>query len=254
MSSTSRLAGRRRFLLRILPASALLATAPAGADWWGRARDAFGGLTGNGESDDLSQGERIDALREALSIATRNATAELGRYNGFWGNPEVRIPLPGLVQTTRDTLDRFGAAGPVDDLHERMNRAAEDAAPQARELFLDAIDDLTLDEAREIIQGPDDAATRHFETRMSDPLAARMEPVIDEALRESGAISAYNDLLAEAEDIPFVADIAFDPVDHVLGYAMTGLFDTLAEEEAQLRADPVGRGTELLERVFGGGE
>ncbi|OOC10752.1 MULTISPECIES: DUF4197 domain-containing protein [Thioalkalivibrio] len=254
MSSTSRLAGRRRFLFRLLPATALLAAAPAGADWWERGREALGSLTGGDNGSALSQDERIDALREALSIATRNATGELARHDGFWGNPEVRIPLPGLVQSTRDTLDRFGAAGPVDDLHERMNRAAEDAAPQARELFLDAIEDLTLDEAREIIRGPDDAATRHFETRMSDPLAARMEPVIDEALRESGAISAYNDLLAEVEDIPFVADIAFDPVDHVLGYAMSGLFDTLAKEEAALRADPVGRGTELLERVFGGGE
>ncbi len=246
--------GRRRFLFRLLPGTLLLAAAPAGADWWDRGREALGDLTGNGDGGDLSQGDRIDALREALSIATRNATAELGRHDGFWANPEVRIPLPGLVRSTRDTLDRFGAAGPVDDLHQRMNRAAEDAAPQARELFLDAIEDLTLDEAREIIQGPDDAATRHFETRMSDPLAARMEPVIDEALRESGAISAYNDLLDEAEGIPFIDDIAFDPVDHVLGYAMTGLFDTLAKEEAQLRADPVGRGTELLERVFGGGE
>lgn len=254
MSATSRLASRRRFLLRLLPATALLAATPAGADWWERGREALGGLTGNDNGSGLSQGDRIDALREALSIATRNATSELSQHNGFWGNPEVRIPLPGLIQSTRDTLDRFGAAGPVDELHERMNRAAEDAAPEARGLFLDAIEDLSLDEAREIIRGPDDAATRHFETRMSDPLAARMEPVIDEALRESGAISAYNDLLEEAEGIPFVADIAFDPVEHVLDHAMSGLFDTLAQEEAALRDDPIGRGSELLERVFGGRE
>lgn len=242
---------RRRFLLRALPVAPLLVVAPASADLLERGREILGTLTDSDNGSALSSSDRIEALRETLIIATRNATGQLAQHNGFYGNPDVRIPLPGVLQSTRDTLERFGAAGPVDHLHERLNRAAEDAAPQARELFLEAIEDLTLEDARAIIQGPDDAATRHFQTRMSDPLAARMRPIIDAALNESGAIRAYNNVLTEVEDLPFVPDVAFEPTEHVVEHAMAGLFDTLAQEEAALRADPVGHGSELLKRVFG---
>ena len=133
----------------------------------------------------------------------------------------------------------------------RLNRAAETATPKAKKLFWDAISQMTLDDVNRIYEGPDDAATRYFQGKMSDPLAKEMGPVVNESLSEVGAIKSYDNVMGRYEQIPFVPDVKANISDYVVEKGMDGIFHYLAKEEAAIRNNPVKRTTELLQKVFG---
>jgi hypothetical protein len=191
------------------------------------------------------------ALAEALVVGARRTAERLGRPDGFLGDPEVRVPLPGPVAAARSALALVGLAGLADDLEVRLNRAAERAMPVAGELLVEAVRALSFRDAVGIVGGPDDAATRHLEREVGDELAARMRPVVDDALAQAGAVRAFEALAGRYADLPFVAGLRADLTGHVLAYAQRGLFAYLGEEEARIREDPAARTTELLRRVFG---
>ena len=140
----------------------------------------------------------------------------------------------------------------ADDLELRLNRAAEAAAPEAKELFFQAIGEMSFEDVQQIYSGPDDAATRYFQDKMTPALAERMQPVVDRSLADVGAIQSYDTMMKQYESVPFVPDAKADLNDYVVDKAMDGIFHYVAIEEAAIRNDPAARTTELLQQVFGG--
>ncbi|WP_018141880.1 DUF4197 domain-containing protein [Thioalkalivibrio sp. ALJ7] len=247
----ARITRRRMLALLLAPGLGLVSPASARADWWRFGQDMFMSLiTRRPDLSGLSTAELIEAVHEALVIATHAASETLSRRNGFYGNPDVRIPLPEVLATTRRSLGRLGMAAPLGALEERMNRAAEDAAWEAREPFIRAIFALDLEDARSILLGPEDAATRYLEQEMRPRLTEAMRPAVENSLGTVDALSTYGEIESQMRDIPFLANVRLDLVGHVLEHTMDGLFHALSEEEARLRVDPFGRGTDVFQRVF----
>ncbi|MEM7403882.1 MAG: DUF4197 domain-containing protein [Pseudomonadota bacterium] len=216
--------------------------------------DLLKGLTGGGgigTASALADDDIIAGLKEALKVGTGSVTGQLGAQDGFNGDPAIRIPLPDSLKSVRKALKPFGMDGLLTDLETRLNRAAEDATPRAKQVFWDAIAAMTLDDARRIYDGPDDAATRYFQSKMSNPLASAWRPVVDRSLADVGAVQAYDNALGEYAKLPFVPDAKADLTEYVIEKGLSGVFHYLAKEEAAIRNNPVKRSTELLQRVFG---
>ena len=193
------------------------------------------------------------ALTEALVVGTERVVAQLGMPGGFLDDPKARIPLPGALERAQGALRMAGMSGLVDDLEVRMNRAAEQATPLAKDLIIGAICDLSFEDAMGILKGPEDSATRYLERRTAEPLAQQMRPIVDGALADAGAVQALESVAGEYRSLPFVGGaLDVDLTGHVVGYAEEAIFGYLAREEAAIRSDPAARTTELLRSVFGG--
>ncbi len=217
-------------------------------------KDLLKGLTTGGAGrDSLTENEIGRGLRSALEVATRAVVEQLGRTDGFNADPAIHIPLPDTMKRVQSTLRRFGMAGLLDDLELRLNRAAEQATPKARQLFFDAITRMTMDDVRAVLAGPDDAATRYFQRAMSDPLAAEMRPIVDRTLAEAGAIAAYDRAMGQYRAIPLVPDVKADLTRHVVDLGLQGIFHYVATEEAAIRKNPIKRTSAILKKVFGAG-
>jgi hypothetical protein len=245
-----------RFLLKlVIPICiALVAASHSGvqAGWLDEGKKFLEGFSGGQSgSEALSNDEIAAGLKEALRIGTDRVVGQLGVINGFNTDPSVHIPLPDSLKTVQSTLSKLGMSGIMDDLELRLNRAAEAATPKAKKLFLDSIQDMTLEDVRRIYEGPDDAATRYFQAKMSEPLAGEMMPIVSDSLSEVGAIKSYDDAMGRYEAIPFVPDVKADLTGYVVDKGMEGIFYYLAKEEAAIRQDPLERTTDLLQKVFG---
>ncbi len=202
-------------------------------------------------SEELSGREIRSGLREALSIGTQRVMTQLGAVDGFNLDPNIHIPLPRSLQRLDSALSRLGFSQLTDNLETGLNRAAEAAAPEAKALFIDTISGMTLDDAKQILIGPDNAATQYFRSRTSDRLSELMRPVIESSLSEVGALQAYDAAVSEYQTLPFVPDVSADLTSYVVERSMDGIFYYLAKEETAIRQDPVKRTTALLRRVFG---
>lgn len=205
------------------------------------------GTGGSGLGSALSAGEIGAGLKEALRQGSERVTALLGRTNGYNGDPDIHIPLPQTLKTAQSALKMAGLSGMADELELKMNRAAEAAAPKARQIFAGALERMTLDDARAILNGPQDSATQYFKRSMTPDLKTAMRPVIDASVAEAGAVKSFEAL---AKGAPMLGDGRALLTDHVLDYALAGLFTYLGREEAAIRADPAKRSTELLRKVF----
>ncbi len=199
----------------------------------------------------LSEGEIARGLKEALQVGTDRATSTLSAKGGFSNNPRLRLGLPDEMQGLASALRAVGLGGRVDALEDKMNEAAEAAAGEAVPVFTAAITSMTVRDAFAILNGDDDAATTYFEARTSDELRARFSPVVNGAMREVGVYSSLQDVLKAYAALPFSKPPAPDLGDYVTNAALSGLFQTLAEEEKKIREDPAARSTELLRQVFG---
>ncbi len=226
-------------------------------NWLDKAKGALEktleGITNDGSASSgvLSNAEIGSGLKEALRVGTERVVGQVGALDGFNGDDTIHIPLPDTLRKAQEMLRKFGMAGLADDLELRLNRAAEAAAPEAKELFFQAITEMTLDDVRRIYEGPDDAATRYFQGRMATPLAERMAPIVDQILSDVGAVAAYDAMIAQYKSFPLVPDVKADLTKYVVQEAMDGIFHYVAKEEAAIRADPAKRTTDLLKRVFG---
>ncbi len=200
----------------------------------------------------LDDSQITSGIKQALSVATSRAVATVGQRDGYWRDEAIQIPLPGMLQRVEPLLRFAGQSGLVQDLHERMNRAAESAAPEAAAVFGDAIRQMSLSDARDILNGGDDSVTRYFEGAMSDPLKDRMRPIVDAEMAEVGVLQAANALAAQAGSVPGLNLGQINMSDYVLDGALSGLFHHLAQEEKAIRQNPVSRTTDLLKSVFGG--
>lgn len=245
----------RRFVVAVM-ACAVLAASPANAQgllekgqgFLEKALEAVPeGVTGEA----LSEADIDSGLREALRVGTERVVATLGQVDGFNTDADVHIPLPGSLATVQTALGRVGLSSLADDLELRMNRAAEQAVPEAKELFFNAISEMTLEDVQGILSGPEDAATRFFQGKMTPPLTDRFAPIVNTELADAGAIQAYDKMIGDYDKIPFVPSVEADLAPYVVEKALDGLFLFLAREEAAIRTDPVKRTTDILKKVFG---
>ncbi|MBM3487949.1 MAG: DUF4197 domain-containing protein [Alphaproteobacteria bacterium] len=203
----------------------------------------------------LSEDEAGSGLREALRVGTERTVSRVGRSDGYYRDPAIRIPLPGFLETGRQGLAAVGAAGMLDDLVLRINRAAEAAAPQAGAIFGDAITAMTVSDARGIIAGPNDSVTQYFKRTTTNPLTRAFTPVVDRALADAGAVKAFNDVMArQAGGLGALGggSTGFSLTGYVVEKAFDGIFHYIAQEEAAICTNPVARSTDLLRKVFGG--
>ncbi len=200
----------------------------------------------------LTLGEITAGLRDALRVGSERVIALIGKEDGYNGDPQIHIPLPSQLKSAQSTLRKFGLSGLLDEVELKINRAAEVAAPKTKELIWKAIREMTLEDAKAIYKGPDDAATQYFKRTASQDLKGIIRPVVDRSLDEVGAVAAYDKLLKEYGNIPFVPNIKADLTRHTVDLALAGLFHYLAKEEAAIRQNPAKRTTEILTKVFGG--
>jgi hypothetical protein len=201
--------------------------------------------------DSLTQTDARRGLRDALGLAATNATTQLGRENGFWGDRRVRIPLPGILGQTQRTLSGFGMSRPLDELQENLNHAAETTMPQAGRLFTDAVRSITIADAIDIVRGGDDSATQYLRGRTATRLTSLLRPPMTQALTNSGAFSLLRSALREVGLSSMTGDMRTEVINFSTEKALDGCFYFIAEEERAIRNDPVRRTTDILRRVFG---
>lgn len=221
----------------------------AAVGWLDTLKNALSGTQPAAEA--LSTGDVSRGLKEALKVGTENVVTRLGQTGGFNLDPEIHIPLPAQLDQIRTLLATVGMDGSLTDLEAQLNRAAEIATPKAKALFLDAINDMTLEDVMSIYNGAPDAATQYFRSKMSQPLGAEMKPLVDESLADVGAVQMLDTIMTRYRDIPFAPSVDTNLSDYVVDRGTDGIFHYLAKEEAAIRADPAKRTTELLRQVFG---
>ena len=207
--------------------------------------DAFKG-------DKLTDSKIVEGLKQALEIGTANAVKIVSKVDGYYKNPQIKIPLPQTVQKAESVLRAVGYGPKIDELSLSMNRAAEKAAPKAKALFWDAVKAMTFEDARNILKGSDDAATRYFEGKTRDQLHQLFAPIVHTAMTEVGVTRTYQQVYAKINTIPYADRLKLDLDAYVTGKALDGLFYMVAEEEQKIRKDPAARVTQLLKDVFGG--
>jgi len=198
----------------------------------------------------IENGETVDGLKEALYIGSENAVLQTGQLDGYFRNEVIKILLPENLELVEQGMRMVGQGERVDEFVLSMNRAAEKAAPFAKEIFWGAIRRIDFRDAHAILTGGDTAATDYFRAETSEELAEAFRPVVERATEEVGVTRRYKELVGGYSSIPFTRTLAFDVDDYVVEKALDGLFYVLAEEEGKIRTDPAARVTELLQRVF----
>ena len=200
----------------------------------------------------LSETEITAGLKEALTVGSGRVVTQLAAIDGYFSDDLIRIPLPEDLQKVQNNLAKVGLSGPLDDLELKINRAAEAAAPTAKQFVVDAVTSMTIDDALGILNGGDTAATDYLKSRTADKLITAFSPYMDNALSDSGAVTAMESIGRKYLPSSMVTELRNDLVNHATDRAMDGMFYYLAQEEKAIREDPVKRTTELLRRVFGG--
>jgi hypothetical protein len=198
-----------------------------------------------------SLGRIIAGLKEALSIGTGNAVVDVSRVGGYFKNQAIKILIPQEIQQTGDMLRKFGFGKVVDDFERSMNTAAEQAAPKAKAIFLDAVTQMTFDDARRILNGPDTAATDYLRAKTSTAIAGLFRPIITESMNKVGVTRLYKQMVEPLKMLPIASPVPVDLDGYVTEKALNGLFVMVAEEEKKIRRDPAARVTDLLKDVFG---
>lgn len=199
----------------------------------------------------ISESDAASGIRAALERGAAAAVRLLGRPDGFLGNPKVRIPLPGFLNDAAKLLKLTGQQRRVDELVNAMNRAAEAAVPEARTLLVDAVRAMSVDDARRIVSGGDDAATRFFAEKTRTPLTARFLPIVTRATNRVALADKYNAVAGKAAGVGLLNSKDANIQQYVTGKALDGLYLTIGEEERKIRRDPVGTGSAILQKVFG---
>ncbi|MBN2468938.1 MAG: DUF4197 domain-containing protein [Deltaproteobacteria bacterium] len=193
----------------------------------------------------------IAGLKEALTVGTENAVGSVSQVDGYFGNEIIKILMPEKIQKVADVLGKVGYQQQVDDFILSMNRAAEKAAPEALSIFIDAVKDMTFQDARGILSGGDTAATDYFETKTSDTLYERFKPIIASSMNEVGVTRAYKDMMGKYLSLPLMQAESLDLDHYVTNKSLEGLFYMVGEEEKKIRTNPAARVTDLLKTVFG---
>lgn len=200
---------------------------------------------------DLSNQDATGGLREALIQASTSAVGKLGVVDGFMGNPEVKIPLPDSLRKVEKGLRMFGMGKQADELVLRMNRAAEAAVPEAKVLLIDAVKKMSVQDAKAILTGGDDAATQYFRRTTSAPLAEKFLPIVKKATEDVQLAQQYNKVAATGLRYGLIKKEQANLEEYVTQKTLDGLFLMMAEEERAIRKDPIGQTSSLIRKVFG---
>jgi hypothetical protein len=198
----------------------------------------------------LSDDKIIAGLKQALQVSTGKAVALTGRPDGFLKNQAIKILLPPKLETVGRGMRMLGMGARVDELEVGMNRAAEQAAPQAKQIFLAALRKMTFSDARQVLTGGDTAATEYFKRTSSADLTTAFSPIVHRSMKRVGVVQQYNQVLATAPGGNMLAG-QLDLDKYVVGKTLDGLFLMLGEEEKKIRKDPAAQTTALLKEVFG---
>lgn len=205
-----------------------------------------------GSRVDALTGAQIDAgLKEALTLGANTAVAQLGRRDGFFGDPQLRIPLPPVLQKADRTMRMLGMGAQADDLVLSMNRAAEAAVPEAGSLLLGAVREMSLEDARGLLTGGQTAATEFFRQKTEAALTARFTPIVKRHTDAVGLARQYNQYAAAAAQFGLIDTRHARVEQYVTQQALGGLYTVIGEKEAAIRADPLRAGSALLKTVFG---
>jgi hypothetical protein len=200
----------------------------------------------------LTNSESIAGLKEALEKSSAAAIAQLGTANGFLGNPQVKIPLPGALKTAESGLRMMGMGKQADELVVAMNRAAESAVVEAKPLFTNAIKNMSFQDAKAIVTGGDDAATQYFKRTTSEQLTAKFLPIVKQATAKVDLAEKYNAVAGQASKFGVLDAKSANVEGYVTQKTLDGLFLVMAQQEKAIRKDPIGTGSALLKKVFGG--
>jgi hypothetical protein len=213
--------------------------------------DTLSNLPGGGLGN-ITESEAAEGMRQALDQGVGRGISFLNKQDAFFGSEIYKVLLPPEAQKVENTLRQLGMGGMVDRAILQINRAAEDAVGYARPIFVDAIKQLTIADAINIIRGGSDAATQYFRQKTTEKLIAAFSPVIKSSLDNFSATKYYSDVMTTYNNFPTTRQkINPDLVSFVAGKAVDALFDQVAKEEANIRANPVARTTDILRKVFG---
>jgi hypothetical protein len=199
----------------------------------------------------LTTSEVAEGLKEALIKGISTGSDLVSQTDGYFKSPEIKIPFPPDVKKVEDQLRKIGLGNEVDRFVLTLNRGAEDAAKEAKPIFINAIRQMTIDDAWGILKGQPDAATQYLKRTTSAQLKEKFKPVIQNSLDKVSATKYYGDIITSYNKIPMVQKVNPDLNEYATTMAMQGLFTMIAKEEKSIRQDPVARTTELLKRVFG---
>jgi len=208
-----------------------------------------GGSTSGVEA--LTNDEASSGLKEALMQGVSQAIGSLGITDGFFGNKEVKIPLPDSLKKIQKGMKLVGMGDQADDLVLKMNRAAEAAVPEAKELLVGSIKKMSLADAKAILTGPDDAATQYFKKTTSTEMGERFLPIVTKATEKVKLANTYNKYAELGSKFGAIEKDDANIQQYVTNKALDGLYVMIAKEEAAIRADPIGQASSLLKKVFG---
>ncbi|MGV3539807.1 MAG: DUF4197 domain-containing protein [Rufibacter sp.] len=214
-----------------------------------QAMDAANGAMNTGKP--LTQTEVASGLKQALSQGINKGATQAAQTDGFYKNSLIRIPFPPDVQRVENTLRQIGLGSQVDKFILTLNRGAEDAAKSAAPIFLNAIKQLTFQDVWNILRGEKDAATQFLKRTTTAQLTSAFRPIMKQSLDKVNATKYYSEIVTRYNQIPLVQKVNPDLEAYATQKAIDGLFTLVAQEEANIRENPVARTTELLRRVFG---
>jgi hypothetical protein len=218
---------------------------------YGQLGDFFKGAKKVLTGGKLSEDEIAKGLKEALRIGTEKAVEAGSQTDGYYKNLEIKIPLPQEVKKVEKILKAAGMSKQIDDFELSMNRAAEQAAPEAKNLFWEAITQMSFSDAKTILTGEDNAATAYFKDKTHSRLQEIFQPIVHSTMAKTGVTRSYQEIDDKVQSIPFAGSLRFDLDQYVTDEALDGLFFLLSAEEKKIRQDPSARVTDLLKKVFG---
>lgn len=202
------------------------------------------------KSSKISQNEIGNGLKEALDHGIKNQVSKLTAVDGFYKNDLVKIAFPKEIRSVEKGLRRVGLGNLADEGVKVLNRAAEDAVKTATPIFVDAVKNITFDDAKNILLGNEDAATIHLKDKTSTELYNSFSPVIDESFKKVGADKVWQKIISQYNKLPFVKRIDPDLTKYVTNEALDGVFTMIAVEEKGIREKVGLRDTNLLKQVF----
>jgi Protein of unknown function (DUF4197) len=198
----------------------------------------------------LTESKVASGLKQALQVGSENAVKIVGKPNGYFGNPAIKIEMPKDLHLLESGMRELGFGPKIDEFILSMNRSAEAAAPAARKIFIDAILAMTFEDAKRILSGDNTAATEYFKQKTTGQLTDAFTPVVKKTMGENGVVRQYDALTEQYKNIPFAKSQSLDIDHYVISKALDGLFHELGEQEKQIRTNPAARTTDLLKEVF----
>ena len=207
--------------------------------------------TGSASASTLSEGQIGSGIKDALSVGTQKAVTQVSHPGGYLENEAIKILLPNNLKPVEKGLRAAGQGPKVDAFIASMNHAAEDAAPEAGKIFGSAVKQMTIEDARKLLNGGDTSITTYFKDKTSADLTAAFRPHVEAAMQKNGVTQQYESLTASAPRMPFMKSQSMDINTYVVNKALEGLFYELAQQEKDIRTNPAARTTSILKQVFG---